>query len=135
MRLRLAALRVGGRASLPRTGGTGPARDPDMSIHYPAALKSIAHDTIRGHRETWLRELWADLRCGFLAEEVGLRPELRAGVRLRPWGPEAAMPEGPFRILLWRYLVVAGFAEADRRVAPAVSGPAPDHLLLLGAKG
>ena len=60
-----------------------------------------------------LRALPADLRRGFLEEEgrPRLPPAIRAAVRFRRQDLRAAMPEGPFDLLLCRNLVFTYFAQ------------------------
>lgn len=107
------------------------ASDADAAMLRRARAAVYRRGTLRELPPAWVAQ-------GFAAtgETLRLRPEFTAGVRFEQQDMRATMPDGPFDIVLCRYLAFTYFDMAGRRAA--LQGIAerlrPGGILMVGAR-
>lgn len=107
------------------------ASDADATMLRRAREAVYRRGTLREVPPGWLAQ-------GFesTGETLRLRPEFTAGIRFEQQDMRAAMPDGPFDLVLCRYLAFTYFDMAGRRAA--LQGIAdrlrPGGILMVGAK-
>jgi len=107
------------------------ATDADAVMLRRARNAVYWRGTLREVPPEWISRAFAED-----GERLRLRPEYRAGIRFQQQDMRITMPDGPFDLVLCRYLAFTYF-DADGRRA-AVHGIAhrlrPGGILMLGAK-
>jgi chemotaxis protein methyltransferase CheR len=115
---------------------------PDLDLRI-LATDADPHLLERARRARYPGSSLRELPPGWIArafipvgDEQELRPEYRVGIEWRREDLRETMPEGPFDLVLCRYLVLTYFAaEVQERVLDGIRARlSPDGLLVIGSK-